>query len=371
MEFRDYYKTLGVERNASEAEVKSAYRKLARKHHPDVNPNNKDAEVKFKEINEAYQVISDPEKRKKYDELGADWEHGVSQEEMMRRYARQQSAAGGGGGAGTDFGGGDFSDFFGQFFGGSARRGGGRSRGGSSRGFSGFDFGTEPARAPDLRTEVGVTLDDAVKGAKRRLDLVAEDECATCGGSGMIAREERQGKARVIRSAEPCPTCGGNGVVQARRTLEVTIPAGVSDGTQLRLKGQGGRAPRPDQNGDLFLTIRIEPSPVFALSGRDIRVQLPVWDYEAALGAEITAPTVVGRVSLKIPAGSQTGRVMRLRGRGLPARAKEPAGDLLYELKVLAPTELTAKERALMEQLADSLKARGIADPRAEMMASK
>ena len=159
--------------------------------------------------------------------------------------------------------------------------------------------------------------------------------------------------------------------MQARRTLEVTIPAGVTDGTQLRLKGQGGRAPRPDQNGDLFLTIRIEPNPVFAIAGRDLRVNLPVWDYEAALGAEITAPTIDGRVSLKIPAGSQTGRVMRLRGRGLPARGKEPAGDLLYELKVLAPTDLNAKERALMQQLADSLKDRGVADPRAELMASK
>ena len=373
MEFQDYYKTLGVDRKASDAEIKTAYRKLARKFHPDVNPNTKEAETKFKQINEAYQVISDPEKRKKYDELGADWEHGVSQEEMMRRYAQQRSAAGGGG-RGADFefgGGGDFSDFFSQFFGGSARRAGGRSRGGASRGFSNFDFGTEPPRAPDLRAEVGITLADAVKGAKRRLDLVAEDECATCGGSGMIAREEKQGKARVIRSAEPCPTCGGRGVIAARRTLEITIPAGVSDGTQLRLKGQGGRAPRPDQNGDLFLTIRIEPNPVFTISGRDLRVSLPVWDYEAALGAEITAPTVEGRVSLKIPAGSQTGRVLRLRGRGLPARGKEPAGDLLYELKVLAPTDLTPKERALMQDLANSLKDRGVPDPRAELMASR
>jgi molecular chaperone DnaJ len=374
MEFRDYYKVLGVDRKATDAQIKSAYRKLARKFHPDVNPNNKEAETRFKELNEAYQVIGDADKRKKYDELGADWEHGVSQEEMMRRYARQQSAAGAGGGGSADFGGGDFSDFFSQFFGGGGRSGFGRSaggRGGASRGFSNFEFGTEPARAPDLRAEVGITLADAVKGAKRRLDLVAEDECVTCGGSGMIAREEKQGKARVIRSAEPCPTCGGRGVVAARRTLEVTIPAGVTDGTQLRLKGQGGRAPRPDQNGDLFLTIRIEPNPVFALTGRDLRVSLPVWDYEAALGAEITAPTVDGRVSLKIPPGSQTGRVMRLRGRGFPARGKEPAGDLLYELKVLAPTDLNAKERALMQDLATSLKDRGIADPRAELMASK
>jgi DnaJ-class molecular chaperone len=373
MEFRDYYKVLGVERKASEAEIKSAYRKLARKFHPDLNPNNKEAEARFKEINEAYQVISDPEKRKKYDELGADWEHGVSQEEMMRRYAQQQRAAGAGGGGGADFGGGDFSDFFSQFFGGGGggARGFGRSGGRSTRGFSGFDFASQPVRAPDLHAEVGITILDAFKGGKRRLDLVAEDECTTCGGTGMISREEKQGKARVIRSASPCPTCGGTGVVQARRTLEVTIPAGVTDGTQLRLKGQGGRGPRADLNGDLFLTIRIEPHPVFQLVDRSIRVNLPVWDYEAALGAEITAPTVDGRVSLKIPAGSQTGRVMRLRGRGLPARGKEPAGDLLYELKVLAPTDMTAKERTLMQQLADSFTARGVPDPRAELMASK
>src|SRR5579863_10652998 len=173
MEFQDYYKTLGVDRKASDAEIKSAYRKLARKFHPDVNPNNKEAEAKFKQINEAYQVISDPEKRKKYDELGADWEHGVSQEEMMRRYARQQSAAGASGGAGASFGGGgDFSDFFSQFFGGGGgggrggftRGSGGRGRGGAPRGFSTFDFGTEPPRAPDLHAEVGITLADAVKG---------------------------------------------------------------------------------------------------------------------------------------------------------------------------------------------------------------
>ena len=340
MEFRDYYKTLGVDRKASEAEIKSAYRKLARKFHPDVNPNNKDAEAKFKQVNKAYRVIGDADRRKKYDELGADWEHGISREDLARRYARRRWAAG------TDFGGGGFSEFFSQFFagGGSAgvKRGrGGRSRGGSSRGNSDVDSdvaesGSEPAPGRDLHAEVTIPLADAVTGAKRRLDLVAAAECATCGGSGMIAREEKQGKARAIRSGKLCSTCGGAGVVQGRRMLEVAIPAGVADDTQLRLKGDGGRSRRPDKNGDLFLTIRIKPDPVFALAGRDLRVSLPVWDYEAALGAEITVATVDGRVSLKIPPGSKTGRVMRLRGRGLPARDKEPAGDLFYELKVLA-----------------------------------
>ncbi len=360
MEFRDYYKVLGVERTASDAEIKSAYRKLARKYHPDVNPNNrKEAEQKFKEVNEAYQVLGDPEKRKKYDELGADWERGVTEEEMLRRYAAQQRAAGA---ARPGMGGFEGSDFFEQFFGGF----GGAGR----RGFAGFDFSGRPVRAPDLRAEVRITLPEAISGARRRLELMAEDECSACGGSGMITREERQGRTRVIRAAEPCRTCGGTGVLPARRTLEVTIPAGVSDGTQLRLKGQGGRAPRPDLNGDLYLTVRIEPHPVFAVQGRDIRTQLPVWDYEAALGAEVTAPTVEGRVSLKIPAGSQSGRVMRLRGRGLPPRGKEPAGDLLYELKVLAPTDLTAEERELMQKLAERRRARAIPDPRAEMMRS-
>ncbi len=360
MEFRDYYKVLGIERGASEAEIKSAYRKLARKFHPDVNPGNKEAEQRFKEINEAYQVLSDPAKRKKYDELGADWERGISQEEMMRRYAREAAA---GRGADAHFAGGDFSDFFEQFFGGLG--GGFRPSGGRG----GFGFSSEPVRAPDLRAEVLVSLRDAIKGARRRLELMAQDECATCGGSGMTTTEQRQGKTRVIHSASPCPTCRGAGIVATPRALEVTIPAGVTDGTQLRLRGQGGRGPRPELNGDLFLTIRIEEQAPFSVSGRDIRAELPAWDYEAALGAEVTAPTPDGgRIALKIPAGSQTGRTLRLRGRGIPARGKEAPGDLLYELKVLAPTDMTADERALMQQLADRRKARGVLDPRIEMM---
>jgi curved DNA-binding protein len=361
MEFRDYYKVLGVERTASEADIKSAYRKLARKHHPDVNPGNKDAEKQFKEINEAYQVLSDPAKRKKYDELGADWEHGVSQEEMMRRYAREAAARGRGDDA--HFGAGDFSDFFEQFFGGASERF--RAGGGGH----GFGFSAEPVRAPDIRAEVQVNLYDAIKGARRRLEMVAQDECSTCGGSGIVTSEQRQGKNRIIQAARACETCGGAGVIPTPRALEVTIPVGVTDGTQLRLKGQGGRGTRPELNGDLFLMVRIEPRPPFNISGRDIRCELPVWDYEAALGAEVTAPTPDGlRVSLRIPAASQTGRVLRLRGRGIPGRGKEAAGDLLYEIKVLAPTDLNDAELKLMQQLAESRRARAVKDPRTEMM---
>ena len=361
MEFRDYYKTLGVERNASEAQIKSAYRKLARKHHPDVNPNNKDAEQRFKEINEAYQVLSDPAKRKKYDELGADWERGATEDEVFRRYARSGSRD-----SGSTTG--DFSDFFESFFGNLGGLGGG-----PSRGFQQFDLGEEAARAArargrDLESEVRISVRDAVRGARRRLELTSEDQCDVCGGTGVTARQETRGRTRIIRSAEPCTKCNGRGSIRVHRTLEVSIPAGMSEGSRIRLKGQGGRGSRPDLNGDLFLIAHVEPSGPFALSGRDVRAQLPVWDYEAALGAEVTAPTLDGKISLKIPAESQSGRILRLKGRGLPARAREPAGDLLYELKVLAPTEMTDEERRLLQQFAERRRARAIADPRAELM---
>jgi len=363
MEFRDYYKTLGVERKATEAEVKSAFRKLARKYHPDVNPNDKSAEQRFKQINEAYQVIGDPEKRKKYDQLGADWERGTSQDDIFRQYSGPR-------GGGAEAAGG-FSDFFERFFaGGGFSMSGGRGRRGSD--FTDFDFGTggrgTAVRAPDLEAEVTISLRDAIHGAKRRLELVAEDDCPQCGGTGMVAHEEKREKMRVIRSAEPCPRCGGRGTIPQRRTLEVTIPPGMTDGDRIRLKGQGGKGPRPELNGDVFLTVRLQPEPAWSVSGRDIRVELPVWDYEAALGGEIVAPTLDGRVSLKIPAGSQAGRVMRLRGRGIPARGKQAAGDLLYELKVLAPTDLTDEERHLMQQLAEKRTARKVPDPRADLM---
>jgi molecular chaperone DnaJ len=362
MEFRDYYKILGVERSATQDEIRSAYRKLARKYHPDINPNKKEAEQRFKEINEAYQVLGDPEKRKKYDTLGADWEHGASEDEILRRYAQA-------GGARGFAGAGDFSDFFQSFFGGLGGARGAGARGGAR----GFDiFGERPAKAPDLQAEVEVTLDEAIRGAKRRIELTFQDECTNCGGTGMIPREERRGNLRLIRAAEPCQKCGGSGVIRARRTLEVTIPAGAADGMRMRLKGQGGRAPNPSQNGDLYLTVKLKPHPAFSVFGRDIRCELPVWDYEAALGAEVTAPLPVGgKVSLKIPPNSQNGRVLRLKGRGLPGRGGEAAGDLLYELKVLAPTDLSDEERRLMEELAEHRRKRAVRDPRENLFKSQ
>jgi molecular chaperone DnaJ len=362
MEFQDYYKTLGVERTASEKEIKSAFRKLARKHHPDVNPGNKEAEKRFKQINEAYQVLSDPEKRKKYDELGADWERGATEEDLRRRYAQQAGRAAGG--AGPEFQ--DFSDFFSSFFGGGGMRG--RSARYGSSPFEGHGFTPHEERAPDLEAEIQITLAEAVHGARRRLELSAQDDCPVCKGAGMVMKEDHMGQARVVRSAEPCARCHGRGVIPNKRTLEVTIPAGTANGTRMRLAGQGGRGPRSELNGDLFMTVHIQPDRTFRLSGRDLRCELPVWDYEAVLGAEVTVPTLDGRLSLKIPPGSQTGRVMRLKGKGLPARGKEPAGDLFYELKVLAPEDLTEGERILMRQLAEKQRERQVPDPRAALL---
>jgi DnaJ-class molecular chaperone len=363
MEFRDYYKILGVERTASDAEIKRSFRKLARKFHPDVNQSDKEAERRFKEINEAYQVLNDPEKRKRYDELGADWERGAPEEEVYRRYARQNPFTSSGSSPDGDDGAG-FSDFFERFFGGLG--GGGRTRG--------FSFGdteaggrTRVARAPDLQARVEITLPEAVTGSQRRITVTADDVCPECRGSGVVMRQEKRGN-KTVRTGVPCPHCNGVGVVRVRRTLDVTIPPGLTEGAKIRLKGQGGRGSTPALNGDLFLTVHFKPSSAFIVNGRDVRVQLPVWDYEAALGAEVTAPTLDGRVALKIPAGSQVGRVMRLKGRGIPGRGKDAPGDLLYELKVLAPTDLTDPERGLMEKLADSRRSRGVPDPRAEII---
>ena len=368
MEFKDYYKVLGVERGASDADIKSAYRKLARKYHPDVNPNDKKAEGQFKDINEAYQVLGDAEKRRKYDQLGADWEHGLDQEEILRRYAASQ---GGQGAQGAGFDAGDMSDFFSQFFGFGDSPFNARRTGPGN--FQSFSFGAKPKpqKAPDLSAEVAIALDEAMKGSKRRLELTAEDECEVCGGTGMVAAEQKQGKVRLIRSAQACPNCGGSGIIPGHRALEVAIPPGVTEGTRIRLKGQGGKGPRADLNGDLFLTVRLQPHALFSVAGRDLHASLPVWDYEAALGAQVTAPLLGGgKVSLKVPPESQTGKTLRLKGRGIPGRGAEAAGDLLYELRVLAPTGLTEDERALMEQLAEKRQARGVPDPRADLMRS-
>jgi molecular chaperone DnaJ len=336
MEYLDYYAVLGVSRDADEKKIRDAFRKLARKYHPDVNQGDKQAEAKFKQISEAYEVLSNKEKRQKYDTLGAQWEQISRDEELRRRYAAEHE---------EEVAGGDFSDFFSTFFGGEAgaRRGGGPF-------WSSFGGGQENAHALDVEASLTVTLEEAAKGTMRRLDLQLEDLCSQCGGSGMIAGEsKRQGASRVV-NAKPCPSCRGQGVLPVHRAVNARIPAGVTEGARLRLAGQGGHGAH-GRAGDLFLRIHLAPHPIFRVTERDLTCELPVWDFEAALGAQVDAPMLEGRVRVKVPAGSQSGQTLRLRGKGLPGRKSSGAGDLLYTLKIVIPTGLDEDEKRLLTEL--------------------
>lgn len=318
--FRDYYEVLGVPKTATDDEIKSAYRKLARKHHPDVNPGDKSAEEKFKEINEAYTVLSDRDKRKRYDALGPNWQAG---EEF-------RSPPGWGGaqpGYGDFFGGargqGGFSDFFESLFGGRRTRAG--------QGFS--------VRGEDAEAEITLTLEEAHRGIKRNIALDVMETCTDCHGTGS-------------KGNDVCPTCQGAGFIRRQKSLEVTIPAGVRDGTMIRLAGQGEPGANGAPAGDLFLHVQIQLHRVFAVVGEsDLQIELPVTPWEAALGANIPVPTLDGRVQMTIPAGAQAAQRLRLRGRGLNRRGGG-RGDEYVKLKIVNPPTLGPKERELFEQLA-------------------
>jgi DnaJ-class molecular chaperone len=346
MEYRDYYATLGVSRDATEKQVRDGYRKLARRYHPDVNPGDKQAEARFKEINEAYEVLSNPEKRRKYDTLGSDWERISRDEDLRRQYASEGPASG------------DFSDFFSTFF------GGGRRAGPSWDVF----FGGEAAeRGADAEVEVPITIREAAKGTTRQLDLRIEDICTSCQGRGMIATEaRREGQIRVTYDARPCPTCQGSGVVPSRRTVNVRIPPGATSGVRLRLAGQGGKG-AAGKGGDLYVRVRILAHPVFTARERDVLCELPIWDFEAALGATVEAPAINGRLRLRIPPGSQSGNVLRARGKGLPGSKGKPAGDLLYTLRIVVPTDLHDEERQVLTTL-ESVVTRRRPNPREPLL---
>lgn len=301
MEYKDYYKTLGVAKGATEKEIKAAYRKLARKHHPDVNPGNKDAEARFKEVNEAYEVLGDEEKRKRYDELGANWNA------YSRGGPRGQPWPGGGvrieyedlGGAGG------FSDFFRTFF------GGGGGFGGFGGGFPGFERGEEASSpAADAEGEVELTLAEVFRGTTREV---------TVGGS--------------------------------RRRVEVKIPPGVREGSRVRVAGEGGKGTGGGR-GDLYLRVRIAPDPTFERKGDDLLTSVHVPLTSAVLGGEAQVRTLEGPVGIKVPAGTPAGQVFRLRGHGLPRLGKRgERGDLLATLAVDLPRTLTARQKELFEEL--------------------
>jgi DnaJ-class molecular chaperone len=324
VQFRDYYDILGVPRTASEDDIKTAYRKLARKHHPDVNPADKSAEEKFKELNEAYEVLSDPDKRKRYDALGPNWKAG----EEFRPPPEWESAHVEYGDLGDFFGRfpsqGGFSDFFESLFGG--RRG--------MRGGAGFAM-----RGQDIEAEIAVTFEEAHRGAKRWLSLQVTEPCPECRGSG-------------VKDGKPCPTCRGAGAVRRPKSIEVTIPPGVRNGSIIRLAAQGEPGANGAPAGDLLLHVRIQPHRLFSLVGdSDVQVELPVAPWEAALGAKVNVPTLNGPVEMTIPAGTQAGQRMRLRGQGMNRRGGGK-GDEYVKVKIVIPPRLTPGERELFQKLA-------------------
>lgn len=322
VEFKDYYKTLGVKKDATAADLKKAYRKLARQYHPDVN-TSADASKRFKEVNEANEVLSDPDKRKRYDQLGPDWER------FAQGGGRSTQQGGNGGGfqwvytgapGASPFGGGgesDFSDFFRSVFGSGAA--GGMGGFGQQTAGAGRRRSTRAARAADMEMEypIEVTLPDAYKGVERVLELEGD---------------------------------GGRG-----RRLTVKIPAGVRDGQRIRLAGQAHAGSNGDGAGDLYLKVKVKPDPRFVRDGDDLRMELPVALHEAMLGAEVTVPTLKGRVSLRIPPETQNGRTIRLAGQGMP-RVGGGYGDLFVTAKVVLPTKLSDKEREGMREIADRRK---------------
>ncbi len=348
---RDYYEVLGVERNASETEIKKAYRKLARQYHPDVNPGDKTAEEKFKEINEAYEVLSDPEKRARYDQFG----HAGTDPNGFGGF-------GGFGGAG-DFAG--FGDIFDMFFGGAGQR--------TNRG---------PQVGSDLRLDLVLTFEEAAFGVEKDIELPRLENCPTCEGTGakpgtrpatcpkcqgtgqvrytqktMLGHfqtiktcPECGGEGKVITT--PCPQCHGKGKVRRTRKLHIKIPAGVDTGSRIRLAGEGEAGLRGGPPGDLYVYIEVKPHEIFERHGDDIYLEMPITFVQAALGDEIKVPTLEGKATLRIPEGTQTGTIFRLRGQGIPHLKGSGRGDQHVKVVVVTPTKLSEDQKKLLREFA-------------------
>jgi molecular chaperone DnaJ len=354
---RDFYEVLGVKRDASEKEIRAAFRRLARRHHPDVNPGNAEAEAHFKEINQAYEVLSDTEHRKAYDRYGDQWQH-ADQIEAMRR--QQQTRGGSFGGFGDFRGNGpqgmggqtfefDLSDL--GEFGGLGGRGGGSGifdslfqRAGGGR-----------IRGEDVEHVTRVTLEEAYRGATRTIEVHEGSEtCRICGGEGKIA-------------GATCHACRGTGNATPLRRIEVTVPAGIQDGQRIRVAGRGGPGAGGGPNGDLYLVVNVTPHPRFERRGDDLYVDTDVLVTDAALGGEVHVPTLKGRsLALRIPAGTQGGKVFRLAGQGMPHDRAQGGGfgDLHARVRLVLPDPLTDEQRALFERLRDTTRTRDQAGAR-------
>jgi len=356
----DYYTTLGCPKDASADDLKKAYRKLAMQHHPDRNPGDKAAEAKFREVSEAYEVLKDDQKRAAYD-----------------RFGHQAFEQGGGGGGGFPFGEGGLGDIFDQMFGDMTGRRGGRSRGGA-----------------DLQTQVEIELVDAFAGSKRPIRIptrvacdacdgtgsadkaAGRNTCSTCGGAGKVRAQqgfflvERAcptcgGTGRVVKN--PCRVCSGAGTVQREKTLQVAIPAGVEDGTRIRLAGEGEAGPQGAPPGDLYVHIAVKPHDIFQRDGANIYCRVPLPMTQAALGGDVEVPAIDGsRAKVKIPAGTQTGDQFRLRSKGFSVLRSAVRGDMYIQVAVETPRHLTKRQRELLEEFEDEAKGHSKGSPETE-----
>jgi curved DNA-binding protein len=331
LEYKDYYKTLGVSRTAGDEEIRKAFRKLARKYHPDVASDKKIAEGKFKEINEAYEVLGDPQKRAKYDQLGANWESGAHFR-PPHSGARRRTRSGGSGEFSDfefQFGGTGFSDFFEQVFGAQA----GRHRTWEDA----EEFAPFAERGQDVEADILVSLEEALKGSIRTISLQLRAPCARCRGSGQLANN-------------PCASCQGSGQTSRVDQYQVRIPPGVREGQRLRLAGRGQTGAGSGPAGDLFLRVRLARHPDFTVDGHDLQHTLEIAPWEAVLGAKVDVPTLSDAVSIKIPPGSRNGQRLRIRSHGLPLKGGG-RGDLYVQLRIEVPVAVTDSERVLWENL--------------------
>jgi molecular chaperone DnaJ len=354
-EKRDYYEILGVEKNATEAELKKAYRTLAKQHHPDMNQNNKESEAKFKELSEAYGVLSDQEKRQQYD-----------------RYGHAAFNGGQGGGSGFDFSGfGGFEDIFESFLGGNpfgrkqARKGG-------------------PQHGSDLKYSMDITFEEACSGVEKEIQITRQQPCQTCGGSGAkpgtTADSCRQcggsGQVRVTQNtpfgqfanvktcdacrgegtiiSSPCADCGGKGKVPKKARISLNIPAGIDDGQTISLRGEGEPGSKGGPSGDLYVGIRVKPHALFKRDGYDIVCDMPISFAQAALGAEVEIPTIDGPIRHTIPEGTQTGMVFKLKGKGVRHLRSSSRGDHYLRVNIDVPQKLNARQKEILRQFAEA-----------------
>ena len=349
---RDYYEVLGVSKGASDDELKKAYRKVAKKYHPDLHPNDKEAEEKFKEVNEAYAVLSDSEKRSRYDQFG---HAGVD-----------PNFGAGGGGAG--FGGFDFGDIFGDIFGG---------------GFGGFGGGGRrngPVRGNDVRQVVDITFEEAAFGVKKKLSITKQEVCSVCGGSGakpgtsattcakcggtgQVRNQVRTplgymtnigtcpdcgGSGKIIK--EPCRDCRGTGKVRKNSIIEIDIPAGIDHGQTIQVSGKGEPGERGGPSGDLLVTVRVRQHPLFTREGYNVFIDMPITFVQAALGATVKVPTLDGAVEYDIPEGTQSETTFKLRGKGIPYIRSKARGDQYVKVRVEVPSNLSSKQKELLRE---------------------